>query len=178
MRLRLLAPFAFCFGVAAAAHADTVSVFDLNNQAGSGRVGTITIDTTTGVVTGINASLSLNGATETFDVAPEIQGYSPLVNEYEATFAQGGNEFLFETPILYLVGFAPANRAACRTMPVDCDYLANVFNGPISSADRVETFEGNLGLASTTSVAPEPASMLLLGTGLLCMAALARRRLV
>ncbi len=161
----------------AAAHADTVSVFNLQNQSGSGNVGTVTIDTTLGSVLAVDVSVPVGSATEVFNAAPTSQKYSATVNEYQAIVIQGGNEFLFEIPELTLVGYVPGDKAGCKTNAVRCDYLANVFAGLPSLKNPVaDTFEGNL-VPQSPTVTPEPSSIALLGTGLLGFAGVVRRRL-
>ncbi len=161
-----------------AAHADTVSIFNLQHQSGSGNVGTVTIDTTIGSVLDFNVSVLVGSTTELFNIAPGTQRYNPLLNEYQATVTEGGSEFLFQLPVTTLVGYAPGDAAACKTSAVRCDYLANIFNGPMSRTNPpADTFEGNLIQRSTpTTVTPEPGSIALFGTGLLGLAGAVRRR--
>ena len=175
MRLPLFAAGSILLA-AGCAHADTVQTYSVDTQSGKSSIGAVTINSTSGFITGFDVSLADNGTMYTFDGAPVSQSYNRLLNQYQATFAGGGDDLLFDLPVSMLSGYAPADRKKCATVAADCDYLANLYSGPASSADLTETFEGNLLATTLTSVTPEPTSIGLLGTGLLGIAALRLRR--
>ena len=181
MRLRTLAAVATTvLSLSVAAHADTLTTYKVDNQAGSS-LGTLTLDETLGTIT----NLTLTTATgTTFSGAPLTSVYNPNVDEYTSTFNDAGFGLQFNLFTDTLVGYTPTEDKSCKTTSYLCDYLANVYTGSVPTggatpvAGPISTFEGNL-VATTgtgTSVTPEPSSIALLGTGLLSIAGVVRRR--
>ena len=170
---------AICFSLSAtAAHADTVTTYELGNTAGKDGSGTVTIDSTLGSVTALDASFSVGGTTYTFEGVPSEEGPNLFLNEYQATLTDAGNALIFGITGDSLVGYTPTDSKKCATAAEYCDYLVNVYSGTPSSTDLVDTFEGNLVVPPATGVTPEPSSIALLGTGLLAVAGFVRRRRV
>ncbi len=175
MLLRYLAATAVLLS-AVAAHADTVTTYEVANVSGKSGIGTITIDATLGTITGLDVTVPIASGSAIFNEAPLTQSFSPFTNEYIATFSDATDALQFDLPVSTLVGYVPAESKRCATASYLCDYLANVYAGTISAAGPIDTLEGNLAAAPVTSVTPEPSSIALLGTGLLSVAGFVRRK--
>ncbi len=156
------------------AYADTV--YTLATQDGTGSYGTVTIDSTTGTVSGLSTTQTVNGTAVTFNGVATSQSYNAALDLYQANFIAAGDQLQLDLPVSSLTGYTPANSSLCSLASFACDYQINLYAGLASVAGPVSFEVGNLVSSPDTAVTPEPSSIALLGTGLLGMAGVARRR--
>jgi hypothetical protein len=162
-------------------HADTITTFALDGftflETPASLTGTVTVDVTTGIVTGINATYTAGSLTDVFTV---VQASSPPPMAGEYAFMQSINistkdSLFFTFPISSLSGYAGG--------PVCFYYIAYPYGtcpvpGPfdppmayyVSQFIEFPMFEniiktGTLDPISTTT--PEPSTFLLVGSGLI-----------
>jgi mannose-6-phosphate isomerase-like protein (cupin superfamily) len=151
--------------------ADTVTTFTLNDVTfadGATATGTITIDVTTGVPTGVDMVYSDGAVTDDFIAAPSYFSNGPYstINSFDPA-----NEYLnFSLPVSTLVGYTGGN--ICSDEPICAIGSAFVDFRVINSLET-----GSLDAPSeSTPAVPEPSTLALLGTGILGLAGAAHRR--
>ena len=161
-----------------AAHADTISTFSLSDVtfiSGATATGTVAIDTTTGLATNVDMTYNLSGATENFaGVSFQTVGF----NHYTVdSMGSGGDVFSFALPETLLVGYAGSSLCS---LDIQCGFnsgSALLLPGGTPS-DTVLSGFLDYDSSVTTGMTPEPTSIVLLGSGLIAVAGVFRRRLL
>ena len=189
MRFSSLVAFSLLLAGGVAAHADTIQNFTvsatLDNNSGTGGSvsGSITINTTTGVVSSSNLSSNYGGTT--YAVSTTVTDSKAIGNgsAFDLSFgtpgAAGGAFLSLVLPVGSLVGYT-GGTVCYETRPCSqagSNYTSSYFAPNATFGDQL--LSGSLSLVvpptPPVSVTPEPSSLLLLATGLLGSAQAMRR---
>ena len=169
-----------------AAHADTIATFDLSNvvfQSGATGSGTVRIDTSTGWVTSADLQYQSSSIIDTY-FGPQYQGPDGDIG-YDVTDrdAPALDYFTLEIANTSLINYAGGALCTLGTDICDGPYLySGIGRRAIGTPDPM--ISGSLVLVSTediptpTNLAPEPSSLLLMGSGLIGVAGAVRKKLL
>lgn len=175
MRLQLLLTTAAVLCSLGTAHADTITTFNLNANLDDGGTvtGTVTLNTTTGVFTASNLTGIFEGYTAYFSGTSTRtdSGSNFVANIFQSTNYANTN-FQLVLPVSTLRNYTPGGL--CTAGGANCStYDSSIRH---DQADYTDVVSGSLTNSVPVAVTPEPSSLLLLGSGVMALGAILRRR--
>jgi hypothetical protein len=178
VHIKLIVAAAMLSG-ALVAHADTISTFNLSGiqSMGSSIVGTLTIDTTSGLFTAGDFTVNTQGGHFLFDSAP----FEQLPGVYQNIVFQdsAGDQTIFAFPTNSFVNYTGGNLCAGTCTFGSSSESSAFIPPPTNPVLQRYGFTGSLTFVSSTSTStvPEPSSIALVASGLLGAVTLRRRRI-
>jgi hypothetical protein len=173
MLIRNLAMVAVFLVVSSTAlHADTFYLDDVTFSSGATETGTLSIDTTTGVVTDSDLTYTLGGQVATFSGVTDQSGI-PSLGLYVVQSINSSGNMVFNLVGDSLVGYTGGLICSLANLCDGSDRSAFFGTSPLPTDDYFAT--GSL-TETPPSSTPEPDSLVFVGTGLLGVIGEFRRR--
>jgi hypothetical protein len=175
-----------------AAHADIVDTFAVNITTGAGFLptdtagGTLSLDITTGLWVSADVSYYYGGNPEdvvaTFTTMDGYYPHSAFTYTFFLSDQNSNAPFSLALPVASLVGYTGGSICSMESTCADGVDFTSAFSFPGSPSTDPYVESGSLTLISSvdppSAVTPEPSTFALVGTGLLSLAGVARRKLL
>jgi hypothetical protein len=175
-RLLIAMSLLACLALSTPAHADT---FPIATFLTSGLLlGNLTIDPVTGVASSGDFTIVSNGTTFVFSGA-DVNFSGPFTSDtYFLSFVDttGLDSFSLLLPTTTLVGYNGSPHLCSLTFLCDGLFVSGFFDNSSPNAGLYQSFDGGVG--GSKSLVPEPASLMLLATGVTAAVGVFRRRIL